>query len=93
MRLALAATVAALVLAGCGDDRTASTESYTPETYSQQEARRDTQRPPPAEMPSPDDTTPAVPTVPRDTDPLDPTDPLARPPGSPPPVLPTTPPT
>ncbi len=85
MRYALAASIAALGLAGCGDSQTAS---YKPDPYSQQEARRDAQRLPPAEMPNADEAAPPVPTVPRATDPLDPTDPLAQPPGSPPPVLP-----
>ncbi len=40
MRYALAASIAALGLAGCGDSQTAS---YMPDPYSQQEARRDAQ--------------------------------------------------
>lgn len=94
MRVSLVAMVAALGfgavgLAGCGDGQmSANTDSYTPDSYSQQQARRDAQQLPPAEMPNPDTTAPAVPTAPRSTDPLDPTDPQAQPPGSPPPVLP-----
>ncbi|MFT3725934.1 MAG: hypothetical protein QM773_20405 [Hyphomonadaceae bacterium] len=89
MRYALAASVAALGLAACGDSQTAR---FKPDAYSPQEARRDAQQLPPTTMPNPDERPPAVPTVPRSTDPLDPTDPLAQPPGSPPPPLPPTPP-
>ena len=73
MRVALAAMVAAIGvigLAGCGDKQTsANTETYTPDTYPQQQAKRDAQQLPPAEMPNPDERTPSVPTAPRSTSP------------------------